>query len=87
MTRENVLERITIGRGFTSNWITNFGARFLSQSLSAEMQMQITFDNEVKIALFLTNCTFRNPFAFYTLTDNGFLTVVLWFILFCRKEA
>ena len=44
--------------------------------------MAISYNSEVKTALFLTNWNFRSPFWFYTFTEIDYLTVVLLYILF-----
>lgn len=45
--RENYCERVTIGFGFTLDWLKS-GASFISQSYSVLMQNQLLFDTEMK---------------------------------------
>ena len=48
-------EQVTIGSGFTSDWMKS-GASFLSQLCSVAMQSQLLFDTQVKTPLLMRYC-------------------------------
>ncbi len=59
--RENVRERVTIGFGFSSDWLRKWREilkPITERSNSEPKQTQFTFDTQVKIALFLFVCLF-----------------------------
>ena len=78
-------ERVTIGFGFTSDWLRNWREFFkpITKRCNAEpKQMRTTFDSQVKTALFLLN---RKGFDKKNFLDADSCPVAIFVFLVRRR--